>query len=179
MAVAVPAAIAVRRALLGDASRLAAFSQALAQESEGRRVDMASVRASIAAALADEDKARYYVAEAQGDVIGSLFVTREWSDWTNGWYWWIQGVYVTPPWRRKGVWRALLAAVEEDARRSGVRRLRLYVHGENERARRGYDATGFAAEPYVIYDRAVEGAAHDGPRNRQPRGQTDQQPDAA
>lgn len=147
--------VRVRPAQAHDAATLARFSGSLARASEGRDVDTATVLAAVTAAVDDLDKARYFVACHGEEVVGSLFVTSEWSDWTNGWYWWIQGVWVEPAWRRLGVWRSLLQAVDDEAARRGVRRLRLYVHEANAAARSGYDATGFHAEPYRIYDREV------------------------
>ncbi|MBR3859526.1 MAG: GNAT family N-acetyltransferase [Bacteroidaceae bacterium] len=39
--------------------------------------------------------------------VGSLMLTREWSDWNNQWYWWIQSVYVTPEHRRQSIRRCI------------------------------------------------------------------------
>ena len=36
-------------------------------------------------------------------LVASLMITREWSDWYNGWYWWIQSVYVMPEYRCEGM----------------------------------------------------------------------------
>ena len=36
-------------------------------------------------------------------LVASLMITREWSDWYNGWYWWSQSVYVVPEYRREGM----------------------------------------------------------------------------
>src|SRR3546814_3907296 len=68
-------------------------------------------------------------------------LTREWSDWRNGDWWWIQSVYVVPAWRRQGVFAALYRHVEELALATpGVVGLRLYVERGNDAARRTYAA---------------------------------------
>ena len=46
-----------------------------------------------------------FVAEEEGTCSGQLMLTFEWSDWRNGWIWWIQSVYVRPEARRRGVFR--------------------------------------------------------------------------
>jgi len=141
-----------RAARPDDVDALAAASAALAGESEGRRADPEVVHAAIAAALADPAKARYFVAVEGGRVVGSLFVTREWSDWTGGWYWWIQGVYVDAGHRRLGVYRRLHDAVRRAAREEGdVREVRLYVHEGNGLAIKAYEALGMRREPYLVY----------------------------
>lgn len=147
----------VRPARPDDLETLVDFSQALGVESEGRHPEAATVGASIQAALDDPAKARYFVAEADGDVVGSLFVTFEWSDWSCGWYWWIQGAYVQPDRRGQGIFRALYDAVHATARQEGdVRRIRLYVHDENQAGIATYRAIGMHEEPYRIFDAAVD-----------------------
>lgn len=147
----------VRPARPDDLETLAEFSRALGLESEGRSADPTTVRAAIEAALTDPRKARYFVAEAEGDVVGSLFITFEWSDWTNGWYWWIQGAYVVPDRRGQGVFRALYDAVHAAARETGdVQRIRLYVEKENDAGLATYRALGMHEAPYRIFDAPVQ-----------------------
>ena len=87
-------------------------------------------------------------------VVGMLLLTREWSDWRNGWLWWIQSVYVRPEARRRGVFRALydhiyrLAQAEPD-----VIGLRLYMEENNHRAAETYVAVGMAPAGYVVFER--------------------------
>src|SRR3546814_8999658 len=70
-------------------------------------------------------------------------LTREWSDWRNGDWWWIQSVYVVPASRRRGMFAALYRHAEALARATpGVIGLRLYVERGNEVARRTYAALG-------------------------------------
>jgi len=145
--------IRVRPAAAGDGPWLAACNAAMARETEDRELDAGLLRAGVEAALADPEKGRYLVAERGGEAVGCLFLTREWSDWRNGWFWWIQSVYVLPAWRRRGVYRALYAAVLAEARaRAGVCGLRLYVERENRAARRVYTALGMAETSYRLYE---------------------------
>lgn len=140
----------IRAAQAGDLDALVDASIAVGQESEGLSPQREQVRASIEAALADPRKARYFVADEDG-VVGSLFVTFEWSDWNNGWYWWIQGVYVAPSHRRQGVYRRLVEAVRQAARREGdVRAVRLYVDADNAAGTAAHEAVGFRPTSYRI-----------------------------
>ncbi len=146
----------VRPAAPDDLEVLITHCLGVAQESEGLNPDETTVRAAITATILDPLKARYLVAEVDGHVIGSLFITYEWSDWRNGWYWWIQGVYVHPEHRRQGVYTAMYEAVHAAAKEAGdVVRIRLYVHEDNP-ARAAYEAHGMHLEPYRIYDAPVE-----------------------
>lgn len=145
----------IRDAELRDHGTLVENCMALAMESEGWTPEKRDVVDAVKAAIEDPRKARYFVLEDDHEIIASLFVTYEWSDWRNGWYWWIQGVYVHPDHRRQGMYTQLYEAVHDAARREGnVRRIRLYVHHNNP-AQAAYEAHGMQREPYFIYDAEV------------------------
>ena len=55
----------------------------------------------------------------------------------------IQGLAVHPSFQRRGLARALISAAVEEARRRGVRQLRLRVLGPNAAARALYASCGF------------------------------------
>jgi ribosomal protein S18 acetylase RimI-like enzyme len=146
----------VRRAGVADCGALVSFNLAMARETEGRGLDEARVRAGTAAVLAGEERGFYLVAEDDAGVLGALLVTREWSDWRNGWFWWIQSVYVLPRARRQGVYRALYADVLERARASGaderVCGIRLYVDEHNRAAQAVYAALGMQRAHYQMFE---------------------------
>ena len=109
-------ALVVREARAADADLLARWAVAMARETEDKPLDPATVRAGIEAGIADPARARYFVAmdqaltagrETIASAVGTLMLTREWSDWRNGDWWWIQSVYVPPGQRRRGVFAAL------------------------------------------------------------------------
>lgn len=126
-----------------------------ALESEGVRLDAATARKGVAQLLADPAKGRAFVAEADGHILGSTYVTFEWSDWHAAWYWWIQSVYVDPAWRGRHVYTALYRAVQQAARKEGVRAVRLYVEGHNEPALRAYRGHGMNETPYKVFEWGV------------------------
>ena len=154
----------VRVAAPADADLLAQWAQAMAWETEHKRLDPDTVHAGIAAGVADAGKARYFVAmhdaplaghETLGIAVGTQMLTREWSDWRNGDWWWIQSVYVPPERRRRGVFAALYRHVEAQARATpGVVGLRLYVERGNEAAQRTYAALGMADAGYALLEQA-------------------------
>jgi ribosomal protein S18 acetylase RimI-like enzyme len=146
----------VRDARPADLDLLTAFNAALAEETEGRRLDGARLRAGVAAVLQDPSRGQYRVAELDGRVVGTLLLTLEWSDWRNGWFWWIQSVYVLPQARRRGVYSALHADVLARAAAAGdVVGVRLYVEHENTGAQRTYERLGMQRSRYVFYEVGV------------------------
>lgn len=146
--------LTVRRGTSDDAATIVEFNRRLAEESEGKTLDLIVLRKGVAAALADPHKGPYFLAEEDGVVVGQMQVTYEFSDWRNGWFWWVQGVYVRPEARRKGVFRALFEHVAEAAKRDPeVIGLRLYVERDNELAHQTYEKLGMAWTSYLLMER--------------------------
>ena len=137
------------------AEDIARFQVKMAMESEGLALDCQRVRQGVEAVFADEAKGRYVVAQCDGKVVGCLMITREWSDWRGCWYWWIQSVYVSPPYRGRGVYRAMYSYVLSQAKSEGVSQVRLYVDRENTTAQAVYQKLGMAECHYLLYETEV------------------------
>jgi GNAT superfamily N-acetyltransferase len=151
----------IRRAVPADADALADFNIAMARETEGKRLIPAVVGAGVRRMLAEPALGFYLVAEAQGEVIGGLMVTTEWSDWRNGRFWWIQSVYVRPQWRRHGVFRSLYAHLgEAAAREPDVCGFRLYVERENANAQATYRSLGMDGTDYLLFEQLKAGVVY-------------------
>ena len=144
----------IRQAGPAEAPTIVKYNLLLASESEGKTLDAAVLTAGVEAALADPTaKGPYYLVVEGDDVLGQLQITFEWSDWRNGWYWWIQSVYVRAEDRRRGVFRSLYHHVVDLARAAGVVGIRLYVERENHAAQRTYKELGMAAPAYLMLER--------------------------
>jgi GNAT superfamily N-acetyltransferase len=148
------ASFTLRPAALGDVPTLAAFQCAMALETEDHTLDEATVTAGIQGLLTHPDRGRVWVAVDEADTcIGTASVTFEWSDWRNGTFWWLQSVYVLPPWRQRGVFSALYQTLREGALTdpTGIG-LRLYVERDNARAQRTYAALGMRETDYRLFE---------------------------
>jgi ribosomal protein S18 acetylase RimI-like enzyme len=144
-------ALHIRPATPTDEPTVVRFNQLLASESEGKTLHEPTLRAGVRALLADRHKGFYTVAERAGEVVGQVLITFEWSDWRDGWYWWVQSVYVVADARREGVFRALFGHLKEQATADPtVIGLRLYVERENTRAQATYEAMGMTDEGYNL-----------------------------
>ncbi len=146
-------ALTIRAAEPSDLETVVEFNRRLALETEHKELPLATVRAGVAAALADPAKARYFLAMMDGAVVGQLMLTREWSDWRNGDIWWIQSVFVASDARRRGVFTALYRHVERLAQsQAGVIGLRLYVEDHNVTAQHVYAALGMKPAGYRVLE---------------------------
>lgn len=143
----------IRMATTADAETLAGFNQAMALETEGKTLDGQTVRRAVDAVFADATKGFYVVAEDDGQVVGALMITYEWSDWRDSWFWWIQSVYIRAEARGQRVYSLLYDFVKLEARRAGnVRGFRLYVETENVHAQKVYEKVGMHTLPYLMYE---------------------------
>lgn len=147
--------LTVRAATAADIEVIAEFNIKLAAETESKQLDSATVLRGVTALVADPAKGRYFLACIDGAVVGQVAISFEWSDWRNGWFWWLQSVYVRSDWRGKGVFRALHHALASEARGAGAVALRLYVERENISGQRTYTSVGFAATTYEVYEQAL------------------------
>jgi GNAT superfamily N-acetyltransferase len=134
-----------------DFETIVAFNQAMAQETEGKQLDPATLAAGVRDALRDPTRCTYYVAEVDGVIAGQTMITVEWSDWRNGYFWWIQSVFVDTRFRRRGAFRTLHAHIRNLAEaRPDVCGLRLYVHRHNNRAIKTYANLGMRSTEYLL-----------------------------
>ena len=144
--------IVTRAASVTDAGAIIEFQLAMARETEGIELDEPTVTRGVHAVFDQPSRGRYFVAEAAGEVIASLMITYEWSDWRNGNVWWIQSVYVRPAFRRRGVYARMYEHVKAIAEREGARGIRLYVDRRNTSAQEVYTRLGMNGEHYQVFE---------------------------
>ncbi len=148
-------AVIVRDAQLHDLAAIVEFNARLALETEHKTLDREVLTRGVSRALAEPGRLRYWVAadSEAAQVVGQVGSTREWSDWRDGWVWWLQSVYVEASSRGQGVFRALHGHVRNLARSDpNVIGLRLYVETSNHRAQDAYRALGLATGGYDVYE---------------------------
>ncbi len=141
----------IRAATRADLAFLVDSNAAMALETENKVLDRGMLTRGTDAVFADPARGFYLLAERTAEPVGCLLVTREWSDWRNGDWWWIQSVFVIGTARRSGVFRAMYAEVERRARTTpGVIGLRLYVENDNLDAQATYAALGMHDAHYRL-----------------------------
>lgn len=142
-----------REATPADAGSIIEFQIAMARETEDVGLDRSITTKGVHAVFADPSLGRYFIAEAGEQVVASLMITYEWSDWRNGVVWWIQSVYVIPAFRRRGVYAGLYqhvkALVEAEP---AIRGIRLYVDNRNKPAQEVYARLGMEGEHYRVFE---------------------------
>ncbi|UZR94310.1 GNAT family N-acetyltransferase [Chondrinema litorale] len=145
--------IDIRKGIKADAETIAAFQVTMARETEDLVLDLATVVKGVNKILDEPDRGYYLIAESEGEIIASLLVLYEWSDWRNGDVLWIHSLFVVEAHRGKGIFRKmydkLQKFVDENESYKGIR---LYVEKTNEKAQKVYNAIGMTKEHYDMYE---------------------------
>jgi ribosomal protein S18 acetylase RimI-like enzyme len=144
--------ILVRAATPADLAVIVAGNLAMAEETEGLRLDRPTLEAGVQALLEGRAPGAYWVAELDRNVVGQLAITYEWSDWRNRPVWWIQSVHVDRSARRSGIFRALYATAKQAALDAGAAGLRLYVDTTNASAQQVYRSLGMNGDHYRVFE---------------------------
>ena len=143
-----------RLAKKSDIDSIVEFNYRMALETEDKELNKECLRKGVIGMFNDINKGFYFVAEHNVDgVIAALMITKEWSDWRDGYFWWVQSVFVKNDYRRKGVYRRLYENVRYQAKEDGnCCGLRLYVDKENLIAQRAYFAMGMKETYYKLFE---------------------------
>lgn len=145
--------IQIRSATEEDYEVIAGFQVKMAMETENFKLDEAMVKKGVLAVMQDPGKGKYFVAVDETNIVSSLLVTYEWSDWRNKWVLWIQSVYVLPEFRKLGIFRQMYLKVKEWAEQDPeVGGVRLYVDKSNTRAIEVYKRLGMNGEHYQVFE---------------------------
>ena len=145
-----------REAQPNDLLGLVEGNEYIASETEGLVLKHETLISGVSSVLNDRNKGIYWVAEIESKISGQILITYEWSDWRNGFIWWIQSVYVWPQFRRQGVFKALLKTVETEALAQGIVELRLYADTTNQRAHTTYHKQGFLTGHYQVFEKSLK-----------------------
>jgi GNAT superfamily N-acetyltransferase len=144
--------ITIRKAKPQDAPVIIDFQEKMAWETEQLTLVPEIVNKGVNAVFANPACGQYWVAAEKGNVVASLLITYEWSDWRNANVWWFQSVYVLPDFRRTGIFRLMYLHIKNEADKQGIAGLRLYVEKNNTGAQKTYEALGMNSGHYLMFE---------------------------
>jgi ribosomal protein S18 acetylase RimI-like enzyme len=149
--------VIIRKAVIEEAEAIAQFNIAMAWETEKKVLPLETILGGVKALFHKPEAGFYLVAETSQQIVGSLMITTEWSDWRNANFWWIQSVYILPAYRRQGIYRKLYETVKAMAQtQTGVCGFRLYVEKENLPAQQTYTSLGMLPTHYLMFEEECE-----------------------
>ena len=161
-------AFTFRPATPAESDIITDFNCRLAAETEDKTLPADVVSRGVQRGFQQGAEVQYFVAEDGDTVIGQIMLTREWSDWRDGWAAWIQSVYVHADYRGQGVFRQLFHHVAEQLQQDpDVVLVRLYVEQDNAPAIATYQKLGFTDPGYRVMELPLgrDAAAGEGGRD--------------
>jgi GNAT superfamily N-acetyltransferase len=126
----------VRFADRSDLEALTKFSIQTARETLGVEPPREHVLCSLETVLSQPDSGQLFIADTPQQAVGSLFLAgKEFSEWRNGWFYYITGVYVIKDYRRLGVRFDLYRCACDWVRsQPGALGIRAHVHEKTDLA---------------------------------------------
>ena len=98
--------------------------------------DQKRLKAGLSALLDDSNKGHEVVAISEDEIIGRIHIAKEWSVYRNANFWMFENVYVSPNWRRKGVYTIMHEWIYSRAKTdSTCCGLRFWAFEDNQPAR--------------------------------------------
>jgi len=143
----------IRNANKDDITTIVNFNSAMAMETEQKLLDFNTVHGGVNELLNNNELGFYLIAESDDTPVGQLMITKEWSDWRNGEFWWIQSVYVHLDYRKNNIYRKLYNEAIKLAKESeNVCGIRLYVDKDNNIAQKVYSKLGMKESNYIFFE---------------------------
>ena len=147
--------INTRLATSNDSQIIAAFNKANAFETEHKILQDDIALSGVENLMNQPQYGFYIVNEIDNEIISSLMITYEWSDWRNTLIWWIQSVYVKKEYRNNGAFKSMLHYIENLAIKHHVNCIRLYMEKDNKIAHEVYLKNNFKTEDYLIFEKGI------------------------
>ena len=144
--------IIIRKGTLSDLEDIVSNNLKMAKETENKLLEKSKIHDGVKALLIDDFLGSYYLACVNKQNVGQIMVTKEWSDWRNGFFWWIQSVYVQQRFRKIGVYHTLHNHIKQTAKQESAVGLRLYVDLHNLHAQQVYEHLKMEKSNYQLYE---------------------------
>jgi GNAT superfamily N-acetyltransferase len=143
----------IREATSRDIPTIIDFQLRMALETENLTLDISILTQGVHQLFKDPSKGKYYVADEDGEAVGCLMTTFEWSDWRNGTVLWIQSVYVAGDFRGRGVYKKLYQQIREMVNAEpSLKGIRLYADKTNKPAHQVYEKLGMNGNHYQVFE---------------------------
>lgn len=145
--------IIIREAKEEDANQIATFQLEMALETENIQLKIETVTQGVQHVFQKPERGVYYVAEINNELVASLLTTYEWSDWRNGTVLWIQSVYVSPTFRKIGIYKKMYQYIQKKViKLPELKGIRLYADRNNTSAQQVYQKLGMNSEHYQLFE---------------------------
>ena len=145
--------IKVRIATRDDAEEIAKFNVIYAKKITHKNLNLQTTKEGVHQVFSRFNNGFYIVAEIDGKIVGQTMITREWSDWNNGAFYCIQGIYTNHIENEDLIHDAIYEKAKSLAKEhEEVSGLRLYVDKNDKKSQKIYEELGMSLTPYLLYE---------------------------
>ena len=143
-----------RLASSSEIELITSFQIKMAKETENLDLNLETVTKGVSAVFEDKQRGDYFVALQDNIVVGCLLMTKEWSDWRNGYVCWIHSLYIKPEYRGKKLFSNFYIYLQKYINSQvDCFGLRLYVDKKNISAQKIYSKLGMNQDHYLLYEK--------------------------
>lgn len=145
--------IKVRIATRDDAKKIAQFNVQFAKEIIDKNLSLQTSEEGVHKVFSSFNNGFYLVAELDKQIVGITMVTREWSDWNNGSYYCIQGIFVNFEEFEEEIHNAIFNKAKTLAKEHhDVCGIRLFVDKDDKKTQKQYEDLGMKKTPYRLFE---------------------------
>ena len=145
--------IKVRIATRDDAEDIAKFNVIYAKKIADKNINLQTTKEGVHQVFSRFNNGFYIVAEIEGKIVGQTMITREWSDWNNGAFYCVQGIYINHVENEEFIHDAIYEKAKSLAKEHAeVCGLRLYVDKNDKESQKMYENLGMSLTPYLLYE---------------------------
>ena len=138
--------VEIRKCTPEDARFMGDNSFRYTQEMEGTEIDTNRCENLALRSFEFPDHTSSYVVEVDGVPAGSMGMTVEFNVLKNGFYTWLQNVYILKEFRGLKLFSRMFKFVKEHAKKQAHRGLKLYVEKATKNSRQIYLHYGFKSQ---------------------------------
>ena len=143
----------LKKGLLEHREIISQFQLKMAKETEGMDLDLSIVTQGVEYIMNTPSRGGYRVVEIDNQIVGSLLILKEWSDWRCKDVLWIHSVYIKKEFRRKGLFKFMYEELKREVElNDNLAGLRLYVDKTNSVAQEVYQKLEMSKEHYELFE---------------------------
>ncbi len=124
-----------------------------------RDSDLEASRAFIKERLENDEVITFLAEGNEGDSVGFANIYHSFSSFLAEPIWILNDLYVDPEFRRMGITKGLIAAVEKEAAKQNIARLKLETDSNNLTAQSCYVECGWQKSGFIPFVRDIKGGA--------------------
>lgn len=145
--------IRIRIATRDDVESIVKFNVLFAKKTNNKNLSLPITEAGVHHVFSSFNSGFYVVAHVDEKIVGMTMITKEWSDWSNGFFYCIQSIYVICEIHNKVIHDGLFdKAIALAKAHHDVCGIRIYVHKDDVNLQKQYLNLGLHDTEYRLFE---------------------------